>query len=87
MMGRSLLEDGTDAVTGEVTPVKIVTDNGPFYKSSRFLVFIASHPELAHARTTASLSEDQPGRRAIQPVTRLIDERTRLRPTDRLARQ
>ena len=51
MMGRSLLEDCTDPETGEITPVTVVTDNGPCYKSSKFLVFIASHPELAHVRT------------------------------------
>jgi putative transposase len=28
-----------------------VTDNGPAYKSTDFLRFIAGHPELAHVRT------------------------------------
>ena len=51
MMGKSLLEDCTDPETGEITPVTVVTDNGPCYKSSKFLIFIASHPELNHVRT------------------------------------
>ena len=50
-MGKTLLEDCTDPETGEITPVTVVTDNGPCYKSSKFLVFIASHPELRHVRT------------------------------------
>lgn len=29
----------------------IVTDNGPAYKSTDFLRFIRSHPELSHVRT------------------------------------
>lgn len=50
-LGGSLLADCTDAVTGEITPVIVVTDNGPAYKSSAFALFIARHPELAHVRT------------------------------------
>jgi putative transposase len=50
-MGRSLLEDCTDPVTGEIIPVIVVTDNGPSYKSSDFARFIAGRPELAHVRT------------------------------------
>jgi transposase InsO family protein len=51
MMGRSLLEDCTDQATGEITPVTVVTDNGPAYKSADFARFIAGRPELAHVRT------------------------------------
>ena len=50
-MGHSLMEDCIDPATGEITPLTIVTDNGPAYKSSDFLHFIASRPELAHVRT------------------------------------
>jgi transposase InsO family protein len=64
MMGHSLLDDCTDPETGEITPVTIVTDNGPCYKSSKFLVFIASHPELRHVRT-----------RHHSPETNGVDER------------
>jgi putative transposase len=46
-----LLQDCPDAKTGEVHPVTIVTDNGPAYKSTDFLRFIRSRPELAHIRT------------------------------------
>ncbi|WP_293785320.1 IS3 family transposase [uncultured Aeromicrobium sp.] len=41
-----------DLETGEVLPVvTIVTDNGGPFRSFRFEVFIASHPELRHVRT------------------------------------
>ena len=48
MMGKTLLEDCTDLVTGEITPVIVVTDNGPCYKSAKFMTFIASRAELRH---------------------------------------
>jgi putative transposase len=51
MMGMTLLEDCTDPLTGELTPLIIVTDNGPCYKSAKFMTFIASRPELRHVRT------------------------------------
>ena len=51
LLGHPLLEDCVDRATGELLPVTIVTDNGPAYKSSDFLRFIASRPELAHVRT------------------------------------
>jgi transposase InsO family protein len=51
LLGSSLLEDCSDAATGEIHPVVIVTDNGPAYKSTDFLRFIRSHPELTHIRT------------------------------------
>lgn len=51
VLGRSLLEDCTDRETGVVTPVILVSDNGPCFKSAKFLTFIASHPELVHVRT------------------------------------
>ncbi len=51
LLGHPLLTDCIDPVTGELEPVTIVTDNGPAYKSTDFLRFIASRPELAHVRT------------------------------------
>ena len=51
LLGHPLLQDCIDPETGEILPVTIVTDNGPAYKSSDFLHFIASRPELAHVRT------------------------------------
>jgi transposase InsO family protein len=51
LLGHSLLLDCTDPETGEITPVIVVTDNGPSYKSTDFARFIASHPELTHVRT------------------------------------
>ncbi len=51
LLGHPLLDDCVDRDTGELTPVTVVTDNGPAYKSSDFLRFIAGRPELAHVRT------------------------------------
>jgi transposase InsO family protein len=51
LLGHPLLEDCVDPRTGALEPVTIVTDNGPAYKSTDFLRFIASRPELAHVRT------------------------------------
>jgi len=51
MLGRPLIEDCVDPATGEIHPVTIVSDNGPAYKSTDFLRFIRSHPELRHIRT------------------------------------
>jgi putative transposase len=51
LLGHPLLEDCVDPDTGELTPVTIVTDNGPAYKSTDFTHFIAGRVELAHVRT------------------------------------
>lgn len=51
ILGHSLLEDCTDPLTGEITPVIVVTDNGSAYKSGAFAAFIAKRPELTHVRT------------------------------------
>jgi len=51
LLGVPLLEDVMDHQTGELTPVVIVTDNGPAYRSVGFARFIASRPELLHVRT------------------------------------
>ena len=50
-LGRPLVDDCRDPLTGEVHPLVIVSDNGPAFKSDLFLRFIASHPELNHVRT------------------------------------
>lgn len=47
----SLLSECTDPSTGELTPVVVVTDNGPAYKSAAFARYIASRPEFTHVRT------------------------------------
>jgi putative transposase len=50
LLGHSLADDVTDT-RGKVHPVKLVTDNGPAFKSVDFARFIASRPELEHVRT------------------------------------
>lgn len=51
LLGHTLLEDCTDAATGELTPVIIVSDNGSCYKAAAFERYIRSRPELRHVRT------------------------------------
>jgi putative transposase len=51
LLGHPLSDDCVDPETGELSPLTIVTDNGPAYKSSDFLRFIRSQPFLAHVRT------------------------------------
>jgi len=51
LLGRPLIDDLTDRATGEITPIFLVTDNGPCFKSTGFARFIDSRPELRHVRT------------------------------------
>ena len=51
LLGHQLLEDLVDLETGELTPIYLVTDNGPCFKAAAFARFIASRPELTHIRT------------------------------------
>lgn len=51
LLGRPLLDDVTCTTTGEVTPVIVVSDNGPCYKSAAFSRYIDSRSELTHVRT------------------------------------
>lgn len=51
LLGKPLLDDLTDPKTGEVTPIFLVTDNGPCFKAAAFARFIDARPELTHIRT------------------------------------
>lgn len=51
LLGHALLDDVTCTSTGEVTPVIVVSDNGPCYKSHAFTRYIASRAEFTHVRT------------------------------------
>lgn len=51
LLGMELVDDLTDPETGELTPVIVVTDNGPCYRAAGFARYIVSRPELAHVRT------------------------------------
>jgi transposase InsO family protein len=51
LLGRPLIDDLTDSDTGEITPIFLVSDNGPCFKSSGFARYIDSRPELRHIRT------------------------------------
>lgn len=50
-LGHPLVEDLIDHGTGEITPIALVSDNGPAYKSIGFSRYIASRPEFSHIRT------------------------------------
>lgn len=51
LLAHPLKEELVDPHTGEITPLVVVTDNGPAFKSTRFALFIHARPELAHVRT------------------------------------
>lgn len=51
LIGVTWIEDLTDQVTGEISTLTIVTDNGPCFKSGRFAAWIASKKHLRHIRT------------------------------------
>jgi putative transposase len=51
LLGHSLLDDVTCTHTGQITPVIVVSDNGPCYKAAAFARYIDSRPELRHVRT------------------------------------
>lgn len=51
LLGQSLLEDCRHPQTGEVYPLVIVSDNGPAFKSARFMNFVLRHQALNHVRT------------------------------------
>ena len=60
LLGCPLLEDLTDPITGELTPIYLVTDNGPCFKAAAFARFIASRPELTHVRTRKRSPQTNP---------------------------
>jgi len=51
LLGRPLIDDLVDPVTGEVRPIRVVTDNGPCYKAGAFARYIDNRPEFEHVRT------------------------------------
>lgn len=50
LLGKSLALDKLDPETGEISPLTIVTDNGPAYKSDAFARFVGRQPHLRHVR-------------------------------------
>ena len=51
VLGRPLIADLVDRGTGELEPIRVVTDNGPCYKARAFQSYIRSRPEFEHVRT------------------------------------
>jgi putative transposase len=51
LLSGPLLDDVTDPQTGEITPIFLVTDNGPCFNSHGFARYIDARPELRHIRT------------------------------------
>ena len=51
LLGVSWVEDLTDPDTGEIGKLRIVTDNGPCFKSGGFAAWVASKRHIVHIRT------------------------------------
>ncbi|MCC6617867.1 MAG: transposase family protein, partial [Chloroflexi bacterium] len=51
LLGHPVRDDCCDPATGELSPLAIVSDNGPAYKSVEFMRFFAGRHELVHVRT------------------------------------
>jgi len=51
LLGHELLGDCVDLESGELTRLRIVTDNGAAFKSDAFWRFVNGHPCLEHIRT------------------------------------
>jgi putative transposase len=51
VLGHALIADLVDRGSGELFPIRVVTDNGPCYKAGAFARYIASRPEFEHVRT------------------------------------
>jgi putative transposase len=51
LLGRPLIEDLVDRESSALTPVVVVTDNGPCYKAGAFARYIRSRPDFEHVRT------------------------------------
>ena len=51
LLGITWTEDLADPDTGEIGTLKLVTDNGPCFKSARFASWVASKRHIAHIRT------------------------------------
>ena len=51
LLGRTLMVDCADPATGEITPLAVVTDNGPAMKSTALARWFAARTHLTHVRT------------------------------------
>lgn len=51
LLGVGWIEDLTDPNTGEIGTLRIVTDNGPCFKSGAFAAWVASKRHIVHIRT------------------------------------
>lgn len=51
LLGRPLIEDCVDPDTGEIVPIRIVTDNGPAMKSNAIAKWFKARSHFEHVRT------------------------------------
>jgi putative transposase len=51
LLGRPLLDDCVDRLTGEIEPIAVVTDNGPAMRSVAVARWFATRPHFEHIRT------------------------------------
>lgn len=62
LLGRPLADALTDPDTGQIVPIKLVTDNGGVFTGAAFARFIATGPELIHIRTP----RESPGQNGVR---------------------
>jgi putative transposase len=51
VLGKPLIQDLVDRDTGELAPIRVVTDNGPCCKAGAFARYIRALPEFEYVRT------------------------------------
>lgn len=56
VLGHPLIEDLVDRTIGELSPVVVVSDNGPCEKAGRFASYIRSRPGFEHVPLLSPLA-------------------------------
>jgi putative transposase len=88
ILGHDLVDDCVDHTTGEILPLRVVTDNGAAFRSDAFARFFRERPYLEHIRTrhyapqtngvverfTQSLKYEHLYRREIDQAAELAEE-------------
>ena len=87
LLGHQLVEDCTDGDTGEITPIVIVTDNGPATKSAAVARWFAARPHIAcvasdFARQVVSFFKQHRAGLAVSEQEAAADELARAKTED-----
>ena len=75
LLGGPLAQDCTDAATGEIFPLVVVTDNGPAMKSVAVARWLAARSHLTHVRTRHAVRPHQTLDHQ-RPFDAYLDDRT-----------